>query len=75
MRARDPKSLGDVSCLEPIAAAFAHAEASVKSDDWWRRSLREAFHAIVERHAITRRHAMMKKVAKRWPDASASLIA
>lgn len=59
--------LGDPASLEAIAAAFAHAPASDR-DDWWRRSLRDAFQAIVERHRLTKRHATMKKIAKRWPN-------
>lgn len=58
--------LGDPSCLEAVAAAFAQAPAA-GHDDWWRRSLRDTFRAILERHGVTKRHATMKRIAKRWP--------
>jgi len=54
--------IGDASCLEPIAAAFAKA-----TDVAWKKSLADAFRAIVKRERITRRHAVMKRVEKRWP--------
>jgi HEAT repeat protein len=50
-------AIGDATLLEPIAAAFASAR-----DVYWKKSLEEAFHAIVKRHRITRRHAVLKKI-------------
>jgi hypothetical protein len=62
-------AIGDLSCLEPIAAAYARWSASGHAErDWWRRHLVDAFRAIVSRERLTRRHAVMKKIAKRWPD-------
>lgn len=58
--------IGDISCLEPIAAAYAKA-VKKRSDEWWRRHLLAAFHEIVRREKITSRHAAMKRVQKRWP--------
>jgi HEAT repeat protein len=58
--------IGDVSCLEPIAAAYAKA-IKKRGDDWWRRHLADAFRAIVKRDKLTSRHAVMKKIQKRWP--------
>jgi hypothetical protein len=58
--------IGDASCLEAIAAAYAKA-VKKRSDDWWRRHLLAAFHEIVRREKITSRHAAMKHVQKRWP--------
>lgn len=58
-------AIGDVSCLEPIAAAYARSTRS--GEDWWRQHLRRAFHTIVQRDRITTRHAAMKKVLARWP--------
>jgi HEAT repeat protein len=49
--------IGDASCLEPIATAYAHA-----ADLWWKKQLADAFHAIVKRERITRRHAVMRKI-------------
>jgi hypothetical protein len=60
--------LGDASCLEPIAAAWSRAGAA---DDRWRHQLADAFHAIVRREKVTRRHAAMKRIAARWPEATA----
>lgn len=55
--------VGDESCLEPIAAAFARAE----SDERWRVQLAAAFRAIAKREKITKRHAVMKRILARWP--------
>jgi hypothetical protein len=57
--------VGDASCLEPIAVAYAKSSAT---DAVWRRGLQQAFASIVERHRITRRHAVLKKIAQRWPE-------
>ncbi len=57
--------VGDASCLEPLAAAYARSTRS--GEDWWRQHLRRAFHTIVQRDRIGRRHAAMKKVLARWP--------
>jgi HEAT repeat protein len=62
--------IGDASCLEAIAAAYAHSPASNRgSADWWREHLASAFHTIVKREGLTRRHAVIRKIAKRWGDA------
>jgi HEAT repeat protein len=58
--------IGDASCLEPIAAAYARA-IKRRGDDWWRRHLLAAFHEIVRREKVTPRSAAMKRVQKRWP--------
>ena len=61
-------AIGDLSCLEPIAAAYARWSASGHAErDWWRKHLVDAFRAIVSRERLTRRHAVMKKIAKRCP--------
>jgi hypothetical protein len=56
--------VGDATCLESIAAAYAHAP---QGGDWWRDHLADAFHAIVARDRLTKRHAVMKRIQKRWP--------
>jgi HEAT repeat protein len=61
-------AIGDASCLEPIATAYARAK-----DDWSRRHLVDAFRAIVGREKITRRHAAARKIEKRWPGVWKSL--
>jgi hypothetical protein len=61
--------LGDVSCLEAIAAAFARTtRVGPTGDDWWRRHLLGAFRAIVARERLTQRHAVMRKIFRKWPD-------
>jgi len=57
--------IGDASCLESIAAAYAHAPGG--GDAWWRDHLVDAFRAIVAREKLTARHAVMRKIQKRWP--------
>ena len=52
--------VGDESCLEPIAAAYARAEPNER----WRVQLAAAFRAIAQREKITKRHAIMKRVHK-----------
>jgi HEAT repeat protein len=53
--------VGDASCLEPLAAAYARARQKA-----WRDQLLETFHAIVKREKLTPRHALMKRIAKRF---------
>lgn len=66
--------IGDRSCLQPIAAAFGLATTGgVAHDDWWRRSLADAFRAIVKREGITQRQAVAKKIEKKWPGIFESL--
>ncbi len=50
--------VGDASCLEPIAAAYARPEG----DERWRVQLAAAFRAIAKREKITQRHAVMKRL-------------
>ena len=64
--------IGDASCLEPLAAAYARAKGP--RHDWWRTHLASAFQDIVRREHLTRRHAAVKKVLARWPDAAAALL-
>lgn len=64
-------AVGDVGCLEPIAASWLAATG----DRWWRDHLAEAFAAIVKREKITRRHATLKKILERWPSAGALVAA
>jgi hypothetical protein len=58
-------ALGDRSCLEPLAAAYARAGST---DDRWRHQLASAFRAIQRREKLTGRHAAIKRLAARWPD-------
>jgi hypothetical protein len=54
--------IGDATCLEAIAGAYAKAR-----DGWWRQHLAEAFKAIAAREKLTRRHAILKRIEKRCP--------
>lgn len=64
--------IGDGSCLEPIAAAFATSKAP--KEDWWRQHLATAFRDIVARSRLPRRHAAVKRVLARWPGAAEALL-
>ena len=56
-------AVGDASCLEPLAKAWAAAEA----DPWWRERLADAARAIVAREKLTNRHTIVKRVRMRHP--------
>jgi hypothetical protein len=60
-------TIGDRSCLEPLAAAISRAAA----DDSWRHQLTTAFAAIAQRERMTWSSAVMKRIAARWPQAVA----
>jgi hypothetical protein len=55
--------VGDESCLEPMARAWAGA----KSEPWWRSRLMEAAADIVSRLRLTGRNATLKRVRAKWP--------
>lgn len=57
------RSIGDPSCLEPLAKAWEAAQ----HDDWWRDQLRLVAGEIVAREGLTGRHALIKRVKTRWP--------
>jgi hypothetical protein len=59
-------AIGDLSCLEPIASAYARGSGAV-SDELWRRHLAKAFAVIAKREGLTRKHAVARKIEKRWP--------
>ena len=66
--------IGDASCLEAVAGAYARSSASgLSRHDWWRQHLADAFRAIVVREGINRRHAVAKRIEKRWPGTWASV--
>lgn len=62
------EALGDVSCLEPAAAAWSRV-----ADADWRARLAGAMGAIAIREKVGPRHAAMKKIAARWPEAAAAI--
>lgn len=62
-------TVGDASCLDAIAAAFARSAPGASSRDWWHTHLAETFRAIVKREGLTRHHALVRKIGKRWKPA------
>lgn len=55
--------VGDVSCLEPMARAWAGA----RGEPWWRSRLMESASDIVSRLRLTGRHATLKRLRDKWP--------
>lgn len=55
--------VGDASCVEPLARAWAAAA----KEPWWRDRLAEAAHAIVARERMTGRHSTIRRVRARYP--------
>jgi hypothetical protein len=67
-------AVGDASCLESVAAAYARAmEAGLKADDWWRQRLTDVFRAIAAREQVSKRSAAGKRIGSRWREAAAIL--
>jgi HEAT repeat protein len=66
-------TVGDASCLEAIASAYAKMAPPADGADWWRRHLVDAFRTIAAREGLTRRHGVVKKIEKRWPAAHREL--
>jgi hypothetical protein len=64
--------VGDQSCLEPLAAAYARTPAG---NARWKMQLAAAFRAIARREKVTRRHAVVKRISARWPEAGRELTA
>jgi hypothetical protein len=64
------RSVGDASCVEPLAAALARAPAD---DLWWRHQLASALRGIIRRERITKRHAAVKRALARWPAAAEAI--
>jgi hypothetical protein len=60
-------TVGDSSCLEPLAQAYSHAAAP---EEWWRQQLGSAFRAVMTREKLTRRSAVVKKIVAKWPGAA-----
>jgi hypothetical protein len=66
------QTVGDASCLEPLAAAFAR---SPSTNTWWRDQLAATFRAVAKRARVSRRHAVMKRLSARFPEAVLELTA
>ncbi len=63
--------VGDPSCLEPLAAAYARKGMDAR----WKSQLAAAFRAIAKRERVTRRHSIVKRIAARWPETASELTA
>lgn len=57
-------TVGDDTCLEPLARAWAAAPA----EPWWRDRLAEAAGDIVAAAGLTGRHASVKRLRAKWPE-------
>ena len=65
--------IGDASCLEPLAIAYAQA-LGMDDGEGWRRALTSAFREIVAREKLTRRHSALKRVRARFRDGIGGLL-
>jgi HEAT repeat protein len=65
--------IGDSSCLEAIAAAYAKAGGS--ATDWWTQHLAAVSREIVKRERLTPRHAVVKRIVQKWGDTARALHA
>lgn len=59
------QAIGDVSCLDGIAAAYVKARAS--GGDWSTGPLLETLRHIIAREKLTRRHAALRRFDARYP--------
>ena len=55
--------IGDSTCLEPMARAWAAADVS---ETWWRERLADAAAEIVHREKLTGRSAALKRIRLKW---------
>ena len=58
------QTIGDDSCLEPLAGAFSRAG----SDARWQHQLAQAFREIVKRERITKRHSALRRALAKAPE-------
>jgi hypothetical protein len=65
--------IGDATCLEPLAVAYAAAH-DLSDTEHWRRDLGAAFKAIVEREGLTRRHSALRRMRARFRNELAQLL-
>ena len=56
--------VGDESCVEPLASAYANAAA----DQRWQHQLAQAFHEIVKRERLTKRHSSLRRALAKAPE-------
>ena len=58
------KMVGDESCVEPLAIAYANAGAAPR----WQHLLAQAFHEIVKRERLTKRHSALRRALAKAPE-------
>jgi hypothetical protein len=76
------RAIGDRSCLEPLASAYARlaaAEARGASEDraradWWAGHLADTFRVIAAREKLTERQPAAKRIRARWPAVAPALL-
>ncbi len=67
--------VGDASCLDAIAAAYARSKHSGHPGaEWWPSHLADVFRTIAKRERLTRRHAVMKRIERRTPGIVGELL-
>lgn len=74
--------IGDRSCLEPIAGAYARLSAEAQQGvgseaggvAWWQDQLVAAFRAIAAREKIGERNPLTRRIRTRWPEAATRLF-
>lgn len=64
------RTVGDASCVDPLAAALARARPD---DLWWRHQLASALRGIATRERLTRRHPSIRRAIARWPAVAEAL--
>jgi len=57
-------AIGDDSCLEPLARAWAAAP----DERWWRERLADAGRDIIRRTRVGARSAVLRRIRGKWPD-------
>ena len=57
--------IGDVTCLDALAAAYVHAHV-VPDGEHWRRALGETFWRVAAREGVTRRHGAIRRLTGRF---------
>jgi hypothetical protein len=60
--------IGDESCVEPLASAYANAG----SDARWRQQVAQAFREVVKRERITKRHSALRRALAKAPELALS---
>jgi hypothetical protein len=58
------QTIGDDSCLEPLARAFSRAGADAR----WQHQLAQAFREIVKRERVTKRHSSLRRALAKAPE-------